>query len=229
MIPIPIGDDNPSRTFPIITVFLILTNTLVFLFELSLGPGLEEFIRLFGFTPKEVISAFSQAKYELVLIPLFASMFLHGGWVHLIGNMLYLWIFGDNIEDRLGHLPFAAFYLLAGTLAMLAHLFSAPQSTTPAIGASGAIAGVLGAYLVLFPRARVFILIPLFLFFPVVSVPALVVLGFWFVEQLLNGTLALSQAGQVIGIAWWAHIGGFVAGIVLVRFFLRRRREMRNW
>jgi membrane associated rhomboid family serine protease len=162
-------------------------------------------------------------------VPLFSSMFLHGGWAHLIGNMIYLWIFGDNVEDRLGHLRYLGFYLLSGVVAALVqgHLF--PDSTIPTVGASGAISGVLGAFLVLFPTARVFTLIPLLLFFPVMELPAMLYLGIWFLMQLMSGTVSLAVVQDAGGVAWWAHVGGFVVGLVLTPLLRRRQSYPRVW
>jgi membrane associated rhomboid family serine protease len=153
-------------------------------------------------------------------------MFLHGGWAHIIGNMLYLWIFGDNVEDRMGHWRYLVFYLVCGWTASYAHIWSDPTSRIPSIGASGAIAGVLGAYITLYPHARVVALIPLGIFMHTVQIPALFFLGFWFLQQFLVGSLALTQeTAQTGGVAWWAHIGGFVAGLVLVWVFQSRKRR----
>jgi membrane associated rhomboid family serine protease len=220
---IPIGDNIPSRSFPYVTIGLILANIAVFIYELTLGPRLPAFIMTFGVIPQEVTVTGLFSNPGDLFNRFFGSIFLHGGLLHLGGNMLYLWIFGDNVEDRFGHFRFLVFYFVAGFLAMAAHVLADPISPQPAIGASGAIAGVLGAYLVMFPGARVFIVIPLFLFFPVVSVPAIVVLGFWFFQQLFNVVGALS--GTASNVAWWAHIGGFVAGMVLVRLFLQKQRK----
>ena len=218
----PLRDINPSRTFPFVNITLIGLNVLAFLYELSLGPGLERFILQAAFIPSEYFApgnTIADARSVLV------SMFLHGGFMHLIGNMLYLWIFGDNLEDRFGHLRYLVFYLLSGWVATLAHGFLEPTSTMPAIGASGAISGVLGAYLVLFPRARVLTLIPLGLYTRLTEMPALFVLGFWFVLQLFSGMAALTARGaQAGGVAWWAHIGGFVAGMLLSYVFSALRR-----
>ncbi len=219
----PLRDINPSRTFPFVNITLIGLNVLAFLYELSLGPGLEQFIQQAAFIPSEYFApgnTIADARSVLT------SMFLHGGFMHLIGNMLYLWIFGDNLEDRFGHLRYLAFYLLSGWGATLAHAYLEPASTMPAIGASGAISGVLGAYLVLFPRARVLTLIPLGLYTRLTELPALVVLGFWFVLQLFSGMAALTARGaQAGGVAWWAHIGGFVIGIILGYVFAALRRD----
>lgn len=221
---IPIGDDAPVSRFPIFTVLLIFINVLVFFYELSLGPELEHFIGIFGVTPKVLWQWLLAGDFSSAAIVLLSSMFLHGGWLHLGGNMLYLWIFGDNVEDVLGHFRFLGFYLLSGLAAMLSHAYFLPNSTAPAIGASGAIAGVLGAYLVNFPGARVYILLPLFIFFPVITIPAFFALGFWFLQQLLNGLLAVAEPGFT-QVAWWAHIGGFVAGMLLVKILTRRRQR----
>lgn len=212
---IPIRDRNPSRRTPIFNVALIVVNAAVFVYSQSLGPGLERFYYEFGMVPADVFRAFDGHHYFDAVLPFFSSMFLHAGWLHLGGNMLYLWIFGDNIEDKLGHGRFVVFYLLCGLAASALHLALAPGSTIPTVGASGAISGVLGAYLVLFPKARVLTVIPVFFFLQVAELSALVVLGFWFVIQFLNGltTIGAADAG---GVAWWAHVGGFVAGVVLI-------------
>jgi membrane associated rhomboid family serine protease len=162
---------------------------------------------------------------------IFLSMFLHGGWAHILGNMLYLWIFGDNVEDRLGHVGYLIFYLLAGVAATAAHAFSSPHATVPAIGASGAISGVLGAYLIMFPKARVVTVIPLGFFLRMAELPALVVLGMWFVLQLFSGaaSLAAASAQQSGGVAWWAHIGGFVFGMIVGVFFRGRTEPKTGW
>ena len=162
------------------------------------------------------------------VMTLLSSMFLHGGWLHLLSNMLALYIFGDNVEDRMGPWRYLVFYLLCGLAAALTHIFTNPASPIPTIGASGALSGVLGAYFVLFPTARVYTLIPIFFLPWFVEIPAVVYLGFWFLSQLLNGTLAIVAGMQGYGgVAWWAHAGGFVAGVVLVRFFVRRRGTRR--
>jgi membrane associated rhomboid family serine protease len=154
-------------------------------------------------------------------LPIFTSMFLHGGWLHFLGNMLYLWIFGDNVEDRLGHLRYLVFYVLCGVAAALLHIFTNHGSTLPTVGASGAIAGVLGAYLVFFPGARVLALVPILFFFQLMELPALIFLGFWFVIQFFSGALSLASQ-PVGGTAWWAHIGGFMAGVIYAFKFKRR-------
>src|SRR5258705_1561402 len=202
---IPLRDIIPSRTTPVVTIALIAINVLVFLFELSLGRGVDEFTLYYGLVP----AAFWW-------ITVFTSMFLHGGLFHVAGNMLYLWIFGDNVEDRMGHGRFLVFYLLCGIAAALAQTIAAPDSVVPMVGASGAIAGVMGAYFVLYPKSRIVTLIPLFFFFQIVEVPAIFFLGIWFLMQFLSGlgsivgSLSGAPAG---GIAFWPHIAGFAAGV----------------
>jgi membrane associated rhomboid family serine protease len=220
---IPLSDHLPRRTTPFVTFLLIAVNVLFFFWELSLGPDLERALFAVAFIPARF---WSSPYLGLNLMRLLVSMFLHGGWLHLGGNMLYLWIFGDNVEDRLGHFKFAIFYLLCGFLATMTHAVMAPDSRIPAVGASGAIAGVLGAYIVLFPRARVTTLIPIFVFITVREIPAVVVLGLWFVLQLFTGVAAIGvpEAQNVGGVAYFAHIGGFIAGMVLVVIMGGRRR-----
>ena len=219
----PIKDTIRSRDVPVVNWLIIIINVVVFLFEASLGPRqLDAFIRLGGAVPRNF---FVNPGLERVA-SLFTSMFLHGGWAHLISNMWALYIFGDNIEDRMGHLRYLVFYLLTGVIAELTHIFLNPTSTVPMIGASGAISGVLGAYLVLFPTSRVITLVPLFFGPWFVEIPALFYLGFWFVSQLFNSLFSLGLAGPVGtygGVAWWAHVGGFAAGLLLVGVFARHR------
>jgi membrane associated rhomboid family serine protease len=217
---IPLKDTNRSRTFPLITVFLIVLNGLVFFYELTLGQrSLTRFFYAFGVVPSFYFDPEYWQSTGLLSgsLPLLTSMFLHGGWLHFLGNMLYLWVFGDNIEDRLGHFRFFGFYLACGLAAAFLHVFTNIGSDVPTVGASGAIAGVLGAYLVLFPGARVLTLVPIFFFFQLVELPALIFLGFWFVMQFFSGAMSLAAGErQIGGTAWWAHIGGFVTGIGLI-------------
>lgn len=221
---IPLRDTIPSHTFPIVNISLIVVNVLIFFLELSLGEHLEKFIYIFGVVPARVTSAFGgESTAPLVVAPLFTSMFLHAGWFHLLGNMLFLWIFGDNVEDVMGHLRYLVFYILCGLGAMAVHIFFAPDSELPVVGASGAIAGVLGAYFLLFPHSRVLTLVPIFFFFQVVELPALIFLGFWFVVQFFSGLLSIGVPSSG-GVAWWAHVGGFASGAVLLYPFRRRRR-----
>ncbi len=220
---IPLHDDNPTSTKPIVTVSLIIACVSVFCYQLSLlASGERIFVYQFGAIPAVILGENAvSSKHALIPAPLslISSMFLHGGWLHLIGNMLYLWIFANNIEDAMGHRRFIAFYMLCGVIAALSHVLSAPGSSIPMVGASGAISGVLGAYLLLYPRASVLVIIPIWLFLKVVRVPAALVLGFWFLIQILSGNASLSSDGG--GVAWFAHIGGFIAGMVLIGFFKR--------
>jgi membrane associated rhomboid family serine protease len=220
---IPLRDDNPTTITPFVTYAFIAACVLAFLWQMSLGEkGFEAAVLALGVTPATLLGD-ARLPPELYLVPpvatIFSSMFLHGGFMHLAGNMLYLWIFGNNIEDSMGHVRFVIFYLLCGVAAALAQAWPNPDSTIPMIGASGAISGVLGAYLLLFPRARVLVLIPLGAFSRIVYVPAMFVLGFWFVLQLIN--TALVEGGQG-GVAWGAHIGGFVTGMMLIPLFKHR-------
>lgn len=222
---IPLRDTTKSRTIPFVNYTLIGVCGLVFLLEASLGPASESFIRLFGIIPAKIQATLFQWEFSLgALIPLLTSMFIHGGWAHLIGNMLYLYIFGDNVEDRLGHAAYLFFYLLSGVGAALIEVFFQRNSTVPLIGASGAIAGVLGAYFLLFPRAKILTLIPLVIFFPVVEVSAFFFLGFWFLMQFIQGSASAGTSAEG-GIAWWAHAGGFVVGVVLLPVLLLMKRR----
>ena len=210
---IPLRDVIPSRTTPYITITIIGLNAIAWLFEISLPhEALNEFLTVYGVVPA-----------YFTWPTLITSMFLHGGWMHFIGNMWYLWIFGDNVEDRVGHGRFIVFYLLCGIAAALGQVVIDPGSTLPTIGASGAIAGIMGAYFVLYPRSRVLTLIFLIFYVDVVEIPAVVFLGFWFLMQLVSGVGALADAtGQAAGgIAFWAHVAGFVAGAALVKLFAR--------
>ncbi len=213
---IPLRDSVRPRRTPYVNISLILLNIGVFLFTLNLSPG--ELLRLFneyGVIPRAfVLSLLQGASPEQTFLPFVTSIFLHGGWLHLLGNMLYLWVFGDNVEDRLGHGGYLLFYLAAGAAGSFAHIAANIQSEIPTIGASGAIAGVLGAYLIFFPRARVLTLIPIGFFLTTARLPAPLFLFIWFILQLLNASLAgLVSGAQTV--AWWAHIGGFLAGFGL--------------
>ena len=221
---IPLRDTIKAKTVPVVNYALISACGAVFLYELSLGPQLERFLNSYAIVPERVARTLFAGYLDVrALRSLVTSMFLHGGWLHLIGNMLYLYIFGDNVEDRLGHLGYLVFYMLCGIGAGLTEIYFHQESLAPLIGASGAIAGVLGAYFILYPRARVLTLIPLFIFFPVVEVSAFFFLGFWFIMQFLQGTLAAGPEGG--GVAWWAHAGGFIVGAVLLPFFLIIKRR----
>jgi membrane associated rhomboid family serine protease len=224
---IPIRDTIRSYNFPVINWSIIIANSLVFLYQLVLPPAaLQSFIRAFGMVPSHINLA-NPASFAT----LFTNMFLHGGWFHIISNMWVLYIFGDNVEDRMGSGRYLVFYLLSGLAANLLQLFFSPGSNVPTIGASGAIAGVLGGYFLLFPRARVITLILLFIFPWFVEIPAVIFLGFWFVTQLFSGLSSLGTAAgmEMGGIAWWAHVGGFVFGLLLVRIFSRRPRAYQRW
>ncbi len=227
---IPFRDDVPARRYPVVTVLLIVANIGVFLYQLSLPPEAAlALVHRFGMVPGE-LTGLAALPSGSALLGVFTSMFLHGGWFHLLGNLWYLWLFGDNVEDRMGHLRFFAFYLVCGVAAAAVHVLSDPGATMPAIGASGAISGVLGAYLVFYPFARILTLVPLFLLWPVVELPALLVLGSWFLVQILNGAAAFSISnGTMGGVAWWAHVGGFAAGMVLARIVAPARRLHRHW
>jgi membrane associated rhomboid family serine protease len=216
---IPLKDVIPSRTRPVLTTSLVVVNALIFLLQSTLSPGeLDRFFFTFGLTPA-----------HFSLVSLFTSMFVHGGLGHVGGNLLYLWIFGDNIEDRLGHGRFLVFYLAAGVVAALAQTAMDPSSTVPMVGASGAIAGVLGGYFVLYPQSRVLTLFP----FPVMlfEVPAFFFLGLWFLVQFVSGlgSLAGASSGLPGGVAFWAHVIGFLAGAVLVRLMQRPERQRVEW
>jgi membrane associated rhomboid family serine protease len=217
----PLRDENPTSRFPAVTVALIAANVAVFLFQVARPHGLEQAVLRFGAVPYLITHVRAAAETAAVppLLTLLTSMFLHGSLFHLLGNMLYLWIFGNNIEDRLGPFRFTLFYLASGVAAALTHVVFEPASRVPMIGASGAIAGVLGAYALTFPRARVRTLVFLFFYIDVVAVPAALILGLWFFLQLLN-------VGMGGGVAWFAHIGGFVAGMLLIA--LARGRSLRG-
>ena len=243
---IPLKDDAPRVSTPYVNVALIVLNTLAFLYELSLGGRNQQFVQVFGVVPVRLSIVLFQNGYvpwNLVsqlgtrfvppmaaILPIFTSMFLHGSWLHLIFNMWALWIFGDNVEDRLGHTWYLVFYLICGIAAALFHTLLNADSVIPTVGASGAIAGVMGAYFLLYPRARVLTLVPLFFVF-FVWLPAWVVLGYWFVAQFLSGAAtAIAHTGNSAGIAFWAHVGGFLAGMLLVKLFpARARRYHYGW
>ncbi len=227
---IPLRDENPSETRPFVTWTLIALNVAAFLYELRLGPELREFMFHWGLVPARVTLAVRDGAEPILQagLPFLSSMFLHGGWMHLIGNMWYLAIFGDNVEDRFGHFRFLVFYLIAGLAGGALHYGFNLGSEIPTVGASGAIAGVLGAYLAAFPRARIITLVPFFLFFQLMALPAVVVLGLWFVFQFFSGALSLAWTTQGGGVAWWGHIGGFGFGFIVMKLLGGRRRS-RAW
>jgi len=220
---IPLRDNIPSSSYPVVTVALIGVNVLAFLYELQLGPELEPFLLIHGFVPARYLYLVATEPWNLPtrFLPMLTSLFLHGGWLHLIGNMWTLWIFGDNVEDRLGKGRFLLYYLVCGLAAAYVHYLTGPQSGVPVVGASGAIAGIMGGYVVLFPHARILTLLPIFIFIQIVNVPAVFFLVFWFFAQLLNGMVA-TAASFGGGVAWWAHVGGFLAGAGMM---LPRRRS----
>ncbi len=225
---IPIRDINPSKTFPTVSVAIIVICSVVWLYEWSLSKkilmtvqgqvsALDVFIRQFGLVPAEIL----ERPYTLL-----THMFLHGGWFHIIGNMWFLWVFGDNVEDRLGKFKYVVFYITTGLVAALTQTFISllfGGGHVPMVGASGAVSGVLGAYMKLFPHARVLALVPVFFFMALTEIPAVIFIGLWFFIQLVNGVVSLPAVG-LGGVAWWAHIGGFLAGYLLIdKLFLRRR------
>jgi len=219
---IPLKDDNPRLMVPVVNFALIAINVLVSIYEFYLPPELRErFVYTFGAIPQEITTAH-------VFYPLFTAMFLHGGLMHLLSNMLYLFIFGDNVEGLLGHGRYLLFYLICGIGASALHIFVEPDSLVPMIGASGAISGVLGAYALKFPRARVLTLIPIVFYITTVRVPAVILLGFWFLMQLTSGLSSMGvQTGG--GVAWFAHIGGFVVGLLIVNLFQKHRPQPVQW
>ena len=222
---IPLKDDNPTSSKPIVTYYLIGISIFIFLIELSSSSyRTGTFFYSFGLIPS-VLLGNNQLSQDLYVIPafltIFSSMFVHGGFMHLIGNMLYMWIFADNIEDNLGKIKFLIFYLLCGIGAAMAQVFADTSSQVPMVGASGAIGGVLGAYLINHPNARVLVLIPFGFFSQLIKIRALYVLGFWFVLQFINSALSNSQGG---GVAYAAHIGGFISGIILILFFNKKKK-----
>ncbi len=230
----PLYDDNPTDSFPFITIALIAINVLVWVTIQGAGfdaTALRDSVCAFGAVPAEITGGFSPLPHGMHVLrcppgglrwgTVFTSMFLHGGWLHLLGNMWFLWIFGNNIEDSTGHVRFLLFYLITGTIASIAHIYSSPGSPIPTVGASGAISGVMGAYLLLYPRVRIHTLFIIIIFIRVIPIPAWLVLGEWFAIQVLAGTAAASATA---GVAFFAHIGGFVAGVALIKAFENRGR-----
>lgn len=221
---LPLRDNVPASRFPVVTLALIIVNSVVFLWELKLGPAAEYRMMDLGIVPARYTNLAVARQFALVeqVVPFFSSMFLHGGWIHLLGNMWTLWIFGDNVEDHFGRVRFLALYFTGGLMAGLVHVITNAGSTLPTIGASGAVAAVMGAYFRFFPHARIATIIPPI--FLILELPALVFLGWWFLLQFFNGTLTLlGGRGDFGGVAWWAHIGGFAFGFVVASRFVRRR------
>ncbi|MCJ7830952.1 MAG: rhomboid family intramembrane serine protease [Dehalococcoidia bacterium] len=241
---IPVGDSVRSRTIPYVNLAIIALNLLVFVYELTLGSELNRnrFLCDWGIIPGDVTNFFAPpSRPELLLGPCglsssqvgagvllrpFTAMFMHAGWFHILGNMLFLWIFGDNVEDALGHLRYLLFYLICGLGAAAAQILMTPHDLLPAVGASGAIAGVMGAYLVLYPRANIAVVIPLLILLGAFYIPAVLLIGMWFLVQLFSGVASIGYAtGGSGGVAWWAHIGGFLVGMLLIALFRPRRRS----
>lgn len=216
---LPLKDDIPSYSLPIITYIILGINIIVFLYELSLGQALYDFIMRFGAVPLYIFHPVAFSSY----LTLFSSMFIHANFIHIFGNMLFLWIFADNVEDKIGHIKFIFFYLICGIASALLHSITVPNSTTPMVGASGAISGVLGAYILLFPKARILSLIPLGFFLRVMRLPSIIFLGIWFFYQFLLGIFSIGAHGG--GVAYFAHIGGFVMGLLLALPFKLKKRK----
>jgi membrane associated rhomboid family serine protease len=219
---IPLKDNIPSRNFPVINISLIIVNVVIFIYQLQQGEQLQQFIIQWGFVP----ARFQMHEWYTLSTwaPVFTSMFLHGNLLHIISNMWILWIFGDNVEDSMGHGGYLIFYLLCGIVSVFAQFWAAPDSPYPMVGASGAIAGVLGAYFLTYPRAKILTLVPIFIIFYMVELPAYVFLGIWMLIQLVQGAIVLlANDTPTGGVAWWAHIGGFGGGILLLPFFRKRK------
>ncbi len=223
---IPLKDLNPRRTYPVVNTLLILTNVIVFLYQITLPPHqYQAFVMANATIPSHILGVFNgHGSLEAAFLPIFTSMFLHSGFMHIAGNMLFLWIFGDNVEDYFGHLPYLLFYLACGIGSGLAHIIFNFHSSLPALGASGAISGVMGAYIILYPRARVLTLV--FIFF--IPIPAFIILGYWFLLQFLAGVSTVGAAATG-GVAWWAHIGGFLMGMVITGLSLGDRKQSVNY
>jgi membrane associated rhomboid family serine protease len=246
---IPVGDRLSTRTLPYVNIGIIVVNFLVFFYELTLNTqtpfrGISDLDRWFydwgavpacisdslGLTPNvDARDLTGVCGVNHALPSVFTSMFMHAGWLHILGNMLFLWVFGDNVEDALGHVRYLVFYLVVGLAATATQIALSMDSLVPGIGASGAIAGVMGAYLVMFPRARIAVFIPLFFFLGAPYIPAAALIGIWFLMQLFTGVASLGQAASDSGVAWWAHVGGFLAGVLLVNLFLVGRRRPRRY
>ena len=218
---IPLKDENPSKTFPVITISIILINVLVFLYELRLGNQLEDKISQFAVIPSNLI----HSNDPKVLLTLITSLFFHGGFMHVFGNMLYLWVFGNNIEDRLGHIRFLFFYFICGIIATVGYIVTASNLEIPVLGASGAISGILGAYILLYPRAKILVLMPFFYMWRIIKIQAVWFLLFWILLQFFYGTTSyvLLETAEKGGIAWFAHIFGFFTGMIFVGIFLKNK------
>jgi len=222
---IPLRDSAKSSTFPFVNIAIIVLNLVIYVNEVLLEPfELNQFFYTYGLIPADALNAFyTGAAFTPLLVNFITSTFVHGGWFHVLGNMLFLWVFGDNVEDRLGHAKYLLFYLLVGMAGGAAHIMTNPASTVPVVGASGAVAGVLGAYIIAFPHSRILALVPLLIIFFLAEIPAIVFIAIWFVLQLFNGVASLG--GTAAPIAYWAHIGGFVIGAVLIKVLAQRRES----
>lgn len=220
---IPFKDDNPTRIFPFVTITIVTLNTIILLMQITSPSGQQKIASSYGAIPYLLLTLKPLQPVHPILT-VFTSMFMHGGFLHLLTNMLYLWIFGNNIEDKLGHVRFTIFYILCGVIAVYSHAITDPASQIPMIGASGAVSGILGAYLLLFPHARIHTLVFFGFFVDVVKLPAIFVIGFWIILQLINGLISKGFAGQG-GVAWFAHIGGFLAGLFLIKLFLKTKKQ----
>ncbi len=219
---IPLKDNIPAKNFPYVNIGLILINSAFFIYEMSYGPELDQLIFTLGFIPARFIAQQGETLLNPAgFLPVFSSMFLHANLVHLISNMWMLWIFGDNVEDCMGHGRYLLFFLLCGIASVFAQTISNPQSVIPMVGASGAISGVLGAYIITYPKARILTLVPIVILFYIIELPAYFFLGFWFLIQLIQGSLYSLNSEQMAGggVAWWAHVGGFAAGVLLLQVF----------
>lgn len=215
---IPINDENPTPSTPVIVYALIAVNVVVFLHQMTLGTGVNNFFQLYAVIPQQLSASFNGVATNQPVpefLTLITSQFLHGGLMHIGGNMLFLWTFGDNIEHDLGLVKFLVFYLLCGVLAGLAHWFFGMQSSVPTVGASGAIAGVMGAYIIKYPKAKIVTILPLFIIWTTVRIPAVYFLGFWFLQQAISSVASLGMAQAGGGVAYWAHAGGFIFGAIL--------------
>ena len=218
----PLKDNISARTFPYVNISLIVINALFFIYQMSYGPTVDRLIFTLGFIPARFIAQQGENLLNPAgFLPVFSSMFLHANLVHLLSNMWMLWIFGDNVEDCMGHGRYLLFFLLCGVASVFAQTVSNPQSAIPMIGASGAISGVLGAYFLTYPQARILTLVPIIIFFYIIELPAFFFLGFWFVLQFIQGSLYSLNSEQLVGggVAWWAHVGGFAAGVLLLQVF----------
>jgi len=222
----PLKDSIPSRSFPFVNCLIITTNIIVFIYELSLGNKLSIFLLDYGFIPEKFFAPLSIVSIPEKFLPVFTSMFIHGGWLHIIGNMYFLYIFGDNIEDRLGHMRYLFMYIIFGLAAVITQTVLFPEMNMPTVGASGAIAGVMGAYFIFFPHAYIKTLVILFIFVTIIDVPAIIFIGLWFFIQFMSGSLQ-TMAGSSGGIAWWAHIGGFAAGFVYAACLVSKNSRRR--